>query len=78
MGSDGLGQRLRSAGGGKHPELGLWQADLCVGRRQPDIALARQRLGWKPTMPLQEGLKATIEWFRTIDLGQYRPPTPNF
>lgn len=33
-------------------------------RRQPDISLARQILGWKPTIGLEKGLKATINWFR--------------
>lgn len=47
-------------------------------RRRPDISLARQRLSWSPTTPLSEGIAKTIEWFRTIDLGQYRPPTPNY
>ena len=47
-------------------------------RRRPDISLARQRLKWQPTIPLREGLGKTIEWFRTIDLDHYRPPTPNY
>jgi UDP-glucuronate decarboxylase len=47
-------------------------------RRQPDITLARKRLGWEPTVPLDEGLAKTIEWFRSIDLNHYRPPTPNY
>ena len=47
-------------------------------QRQPDIALARKHLGWQPTVPLREGLGKTIEWFRSIDLGHYRPPTPNY
>ncbi len=33
-------------------------------RRKPDIALAKERLGWEPTVPLEEGLGATIEYFR--------------
>jgi UDP-glucuronate decarboxylase len=33
-------------------------------QRQPDIALARQRLGWAPTVPLEQGLQRTIEYFR--------------
>jgi len=32
--------------------------------RQPDITLARTRLGWEPKVSLEEGLKKTIEWFR--------------
>ena len=33
-------------------------------RRRPDIALARELLGWEPKIPLDEGLKRTIEYFR--------------
>jgi len=47
-------------------------------RRRPDITLAKQRLGWAPKVPLAEGLKRTIAWFRSIDPADYRPPTPNF
>lgn len=34
-------------------------------RRKPDIALARELLGWEPKVPLKEGLSKTIEYFRT-------------
>ena len=47
-------------------------------QRQPDISLAKRRLGWTPTTPLKDGLTKTIEWFRAIDLSQYRAPTPNY
>lgn len=47
-------------------------------RRRPDISLAKEKLGWEPKIPLAEGLEKTIAWFRTINLGDYRPPTPNF
>ncbi|WP_026101031.1 UDP-glucuronic acid decarboxylase family protein [Synechococcus sp. PCC 7336] len=33
-------------------------------RRQPDISLAKARLGWSPTVPLAEGLKRTVEDFQ--------------
>ncbi|MBT8046154.1 MAG: hypothetical protein KJN67_03205, partial [Pontiella sp.] len=32
-------------------------------QRQPDITLAKEKLGWKPTVPLREGLAKTIEYF---------------
>lgn len=32
--------------------------------RQPDITLARERLGWEPRVPFEDGIKSTIEWFR--------------
>jgi len=47
-------------------------------QRRPDIALATSRLDWRPTIALREGLAKTIEWFRSIDLRHYRPPTPNY
>lgn len=47
-------------------------------KRRPDITLARQKLGWQPTVPLRDGLKKTIEWFRSINVGHYRAPTPNY
>lgn len=33
-------------------------------QRQPDIGLAKERLGWQPTMSLEDGLKETIRYFR--------------
>ena len=47
-------------------------------QRQPDITLARETLGWEPTIPLREGLAKTIEWFKSVDLGTFRAPTPNY
>ena len=38
--------------------------------RCPDIARAREILGWEPTVKLREGLVPTIEWFRReLDAG---------
>lgn len=33
--------------------------------RQPDITVARAVLHWEPKVPLEEGLRRTIAWFRT-------------
>lgn len=33
-------------------------------RRRPDIATAERLLGWQPSVPLDAGLQATIDWFR--------------
>lgn len=35
-------------------------------QRKPVIDLAMQELGWKPTIKLEDGLKRTIEYFKTI------------
>jgi dTDP-glucose 4,6-dehydratase len=45
-----------------HPEDERTKDDPMV--RQPDISRARQVLGWKPIVPLEEGLARTVEWFR--------------
>jgi dTDP-glucose 4,6-dehydratase len=35
-------------------------------RRKPDIAKARAALGWEPRIPLEEGLRHTVDYFRGI------------
>ncbi|MEI6886029.1 MAG: UDP-glucuronic acid decarboxylase family protein [Bacteroidota bacterium] len=35
-------------------------------QRKPDISIAKKELGWEPTISLEEGLKKTIEFFKTI------------
>lgn len=35
-------------------------------QRQPDIALAREKLGWEPKVRLEDGLKQTIAYFRKL------------
>ena len=35
-------------------------------RRQPDIQLAREKLGWSPTWKLDDGLRQTIKYFDTM------------
>jgi len=47
-------------------------------QRQPDISLAREHLDWEPKIPLRDGLERTIAWFRSVDLGTFRAPTPNY
>jgi UDP-glucuronate decarboxylase len=35
-------------------------------QRQPDISLAREKLGWEPTIDLETGLKKTIPYFDSL------------
>ncbi len=35
-------------------------------QRQPDITLAKTKLGWNPTIPLEQGLVKTIEYFHQL------------
>ena len=41
-------------------------------QRQPDISLAREKLGWEPQVPLAEGLARTIAYFDEL-LSSQRP-----
>lgn len=36
-------------------------------QRQPDITLAKAKLGWKPTVELEEGLRHIIEYFKEYE-----------
>ena len=46
-------------------------------QRRPVITQATEKLGWQPTIKLQDGLKKTIEYFQSVDLDKFRNPTPN-
>lgn len=35
-------------------------------QRQPDIEIAKSKLNWEPTVPLEEGLKETIAYFKEL------------
>jgi dTDP-glucose 4,6-dehydratase len=35
-------------------------------QRRPDIGKARALLGWEPRVPLEEGLRLTVEYFRGL------------
>ena len=36
--------------------------------RRPDTELARRLLGWHPRVAWQQGLRCTVDWFRTLEL----------
>ena len=42
-------------------------------QRQPDISLAREALDWQPRVELEAGLARTIEYFRGLLSGGWRP-----
>ena len=39
-------------------------------QRQPDISLAKQKLGWEPRVSLDDGLRETIAYFRQLLKGE--------
>ncbi|MGB0767237.1 MAG: SDR family NAD-dependent epimerase/dehydratase, partial [Phycisphaeraceae bacterium] len=44
-------------------------------QRKPDISLAKEKLDWEPKIPLDDGLKRTIDYFKSVDLDSFRIPT---
>lgn len=65
-----LAERIRDAVGSSS-EIALTPYEAYYGpgfedtrRRVPDVTRARDLLGWEATVPLEEGLERTIEWWR--------------
>ncbi|MFY1827802.1 UDP-glucuronic acid decarboxylase family protein [Myxococcus fulvus] len=56
--------RTAAGGGGKIIEKPLPKDD--PKQRQPDITRARTLLNWEPKVPLEEGLRETIAYFREV------------
>jgi nucleoside-diphosphate-sugar epimerase len=36
-------------------------------QRRPDISKARRVLGWEPKVPLEEGLRRTVDYFSGLN-----------
>jgi UDP-glucuronate decarboxylase len=47
-------------------------------QRKPDITLAKTKLGWEPKVQLREGLQKTIAYFKSVNMDEFRAPTPNY
>jgi UDP-glucose 4-epimerase len=54
----------RAMGSSVPPEFGPVRKVNGVTRRLADISAARQRLGWKPEVDLDEGLRRLVGWWR--------------
>ena len=60
-----LAQTLLSVmGSDLQPEFGPQRTVNAVTRRLADVSLARQRLGWKAEIRLEEGLRRLVSWWR--------------
>jgi dTDP-glucose 4,6-dehydratase len=56
--------RAAAGGGGKLVHRPLPQSD--PKQRKPDITRARELLGWEPKVKLEDGLRETIAYFRSV------------
>jgi dTDP-glucose 4,6-dehydratase len=59
-----IAELIRDLAGGESPIHFLPAAEDDPQRRCPDITVARERLGWEPTVSYQAGLAMTVDWFR--------------
>ena len=59
-----LAERVLRLTGSKSPIVYKPLPEDDPKQRCPDITLARAKLGWEPKVPLEDGLKRTIEYFR--------------
>ncbi|MGF1529863.1 MAG: UDP-glucuronic acid decarboxylase family protein [Puniceicoccaceae bacterium] len=61
-----LAEKVLSLVGGKSKLVTMDLPSDDPKQRQPDITLARRVLDWEPKIPLEEGLKRTIGYFRGL------------
>ena len=60
-----LAEALQRAMGCERPlEFGPPRGISAVNRRLADISRARQRLGWKAEVDLEDGLRRLVTWWR--------------
>jgi dTDP-glucose 4,6-dehydratase len=57
-------ERILRATGGSSPIVNRPLPEDDPKQRQPDISKARRLLGWEPRVPLEEGLRLTLAYFR--------------
>lgn len=55
---------IREMVGGNSEIVNLAPVEDDPQRRRPDITLAKEVLNWEPVVPLEKGLKKTVEYFR--------------
>jgi UDP-glucose 4-epimerase len=65
---------LRAMDSDLQPEFGPARTVNAVSRRLADITKAAQRLGWKPELGLDEGLRDLVAWWRVAAGATPGPP----
>ncbi|KIH99157.1 epimerase [Streptomonospora alba] len=58
-----LAELVRAVCGSDSPVVHVGRPQDDPRFRRPDIALAARALGWWPLVPMEEGLRRTVEWF---------------
>lgn len=61
-----LAEKILSLTGGRSKLIHMPLPEDDPKQRRPDISLAKSALGWEPKVALEDGLKETIRFFRSI------------
>ena len=61
-----LAELVRAETGSRSPLITQPLPEDDPKQRQPDISMARALLGWAPQIPLSDGIKRTIAYFRSL------------
>ncbi len=61
-----LAEKILSLTGGRSKLIHMPLPEDDPRQRRPDISLAKSALGWEPKVALEDGLKETIRFFRSI------------
>ncbi len=64
-----IAEMIRDLAGSSSPIKFIERPEDDPTVRQPDIALASSEFGWEPKIDVVDGLRLTIDWFRSLDLG---------
>lgn len=64
-----VAELIRELAGSSSPIVTVAALPDDPAQRQPDLTLARTRLGWEPSTSLPDGLGRTIEWFESLRQG---------
>ncbi|HHE32394.1 MAG TPA: NAD-dependent epimerase/dehydratase family protein [Chlorobaculum parvum] len=62
----------RLAGSEKRPLLTRQAVDVLASRAQADVSKARNVLGWRSTVPQDDGIRRTLDWLVTVDPSQWK------
>lgn len=61
-----LAEQIKRLSGSKAPIVFKPLPSDDPKQRRPDLTIAKTKLGWEPKVPLEQGLKKTIEYFDSI------------
>jgi dTDP-glucose 4,6-dehydratase len=62
-----IAELIRDLAGSRSPIVYIPRPEDDPAVRQPDITYAATELGWEPKVDVADGLRLTIDWFRTLD-----------